>query len=86
MTTRIELAPEVADDFERILDHLVQHGVQDAASRIQDIIAAIGTLERNPMIGRGARGYLALYRCIAEIDTAFVLAQTSRSEAGYADR
>src|SRR4029079_7402921 len=74
MSTRIELAPEVADDFERILDHLVQHGVQDAASRIQDIIAAIDTLERNPMIGRPvgpanrelvigrrSRGYLALY-------------------------
>lgn len=23
--SRIELAPEVADDFERILDHLVSH-------------------------------------------------------------
>jgi len=93
------LAPEVADDFERILDHLVQHGVQDAASRIQDIIAAIDTLERNPMIGRPvgpanrelvigrrSRGYLALYRYIVEIDTVFVLAVRSQSEAGYADR
>jgi plasmid stabilization system protein ParE len=99
MSTRIELAPEVADDFERILDHLVQHGVQDAASRIQDIIAAIDTLERNPMIGRPvgpanrelvigrrSRGYLALYRYIVEIDTVFVLAVRSQSEAGYADR
>jgi toxin ParE1/3/4 len=99
MSTRIELAPEVADDFERILDNLVQHGVQDAASRIQDIIAAIDTLERNPMIGRPvgpanrelvigrrSRGYLALYRYIVEIDTVFVLAVRSQSEAGYADR
>lgn len=99
MTTRIELAPEVADDFERILDHLVQHGVEDAASRIQDIIAAIDTLQRNPMIGRPAGpanrelvigrrsgGYLALYRYIAEIDTVFVLAVRSQSEAGYAGR
>ncbi len=98
MTTRIELAPEVGDDFERILEHLVQHAVQDAASRIQDIVSAIDTLERNPMIGRpagpnrelvigrGSHGYLALYRYIAEIDTAFVLAVRSQSEAGYAGR
>jgi len=99
MATRIELAPEVADDFERILGHLVQHGVHDAASRIQDIVAAIDTLERNPMIGRPvgpanrelvigrrSRGYLALYRYIAEIDTVFVLAVRSQSEARYAGR
>ncbi len=99
MTTRIELAPEVADDFDRILDHVVQHGVEDAASRTRDIIEAIDTLERNPMIGRPAgqanrelvigrrsRGYLALYRYVAEIDTVFVLAARSQSEAGYAGR
>lgn len=99
MATRVELAPEVADDVECILDRLVQNGVQDAASRIQDIIAAIGTLERNPMIGRPAgadnrelvigrrsRGYLALCRYLAEIDTVFVLAVRSQSEAGYPGR
>lgn len=32
------------------------------------------------------RGYLALYRYIAEIDTVFVLAVRSQSEAGYAER
>jgi toxin ParE1/3/4 len=97
--TRIEFAPEVAGDFERVLDHLVQHRVDDAASRIQDIVSAIDTLERNPMIGRpagphnrelvigrGARGYLALYRYIAEIDILFVLAVRRQSEAGYADQ
>lgn len=99
MTTRIEFAPEVAGDFDRIIDHLVSHGVEGAASRIQDIIAAIDTLERNPMIGRPAgqanrelvigrrsQGYLALYRFIAQIDTVFVLAVRSQSEAGYAGR
>lgn len=97
--SRIEFAPEVADDFDRILDHLVQHQVVEAPSRIQDIIAAIDTLERNPMIGRPAgqanrelvigrrsRGYLALYRYFAEIDTVFVLAVRSQSEAGYGGR
>jgi plasmid stabilization system protein ParE len=99
MTTRIEFAPEVVDDFDRIVDHLVQHGVDDAASRIGDIVAAIDILERNPLIGRPAgqakrelvigrrsHGYLALYRYIAEIDTVFVLAVRSQSEAGYAAR
>ena len=94
--SRIEFAPEVAEDFDRILDHLVQHGVQDAASPIQDIIAAVDALERNPLIGRlsgpfnrelvigrRSRGYLALYRYVAEIDTVFVLAVRSQSEAGY---
>lgn len=99
MSTRIEFAPEVAGDFDRIVDHLVQQGVDDAASRIGDIVAAIDILERNPLIGRPAgqakrelvigrrsRGYLALYRYIAEIDTVFVLAVRSQSEAACAAR
>lgn len=35
------------------------------------------------MIGRHARGYVALYRYIAEIDTVFVLALRGQREAGY---
>jgi plasmid stabilization system protein ParE len=94
--TRIELAPEVGDDFERILDHLMTHEVEDAASRVGDIITAISALERNPrigrpaqndrrelVIGRGSRGYVALYRYVSEIDTVFVLAVRSQREAGY---
>ena len=95
--TRIEFAPEVADDIGRIIDHLLQHEVSDAASRIQDIVRAIDVLERNPLIGRPvdalkrelvigrhARGYIALYVYVTEIDTAFVLALRSQTEAGYA--
>jgi toxin ParE1/3/4 len=94
--TRIELAPEVGDDVERILDHLVKHEVADAASRIEDIIRAIDVLEHNPLIGRhfGAdlrelvigrrsRGYVALYRYVSELDTVFVLAIRGQKEAGY---
>jgi plasmid stabilization system protein ParE len=93
---RIELAPEVADDFDRILAHLGAYETADAASRLQDIIAAIDVLQRNPLIGRvdtaghrelvigrGARGYVALYRYEAAIDTVFVLAMRSQREAGY---
>lgn len=93
---RIELAPELAEDFERILDHLAQHDVENGPSRILEIIEAIDVLERNPLIGRPvsgdkhelvigrrSRGYVALYRYVAEIETVFVLAIRSQREAGY---
>jgi hypothetical protein len=38
---------------------------------------------RELLIGRGSRGYVALYRFVAGIDTVFVLAIRSRREAGY---
>ena len=94
--SRIELAPEVGEDFDRILDHLVRYGVEDPASRVRDIVLAIDVLEHNPLIGRPiagekrelvigrrSRGYVALYRFVAEIDTVFVLALRSQREAGY---
>ena len=93
--SHIELAPEVGDDFERILDHLAQYQVENPALRIRGIIEAINVLEHNPMIGRPANnnkrelvigrrshGYVALYRYIVEIDTVFVLAVRSQKEAG----
>ena len=95
--SRIELAPEVAEDFERILDHLAQYDVKDRAARIGEIIQAISVLEHNPLIGRPAagemnelvigrrtHGYIALYRYVAVIDTVFVLAICSQREAGFA--
>jgi toxin ParE1/3/4 len=94
--SRIELAPEVSDDLDRILEHLFTHEAADAPSRIEDIINAIDVLERNPLIGRPARadlrelvigrrarGYVALYRYVAELDTVFVLAIRGQKEAGY---
>ncbi len=94
--SRIELAPEVADDFDRILDYLAQYEVEDRAGRIGEIIQAINVLEHNPMIGRPvpgnmnelvigrqAHGYVALYRYVAAIDSVFVLAIRSQREAGY---
>lgn len=95
--SRIELAPEVGDDFDRILDHLDQYQVENPALRIREIIEALNVLEHNPLIGRPANndkrelvigrsshGHVALYRYIAEIDTVFVLAVRSQQEAGYA--
>lgn len=93
---RIELAPEIQDDFDRILDHLAEHAVEDAPGRIGDIIQAIDVLQHNPLlgrpvsadtrelvIGRRAHGYVALYRYIEQIDMVFVLAIRSQREAGY---
>ncbi len=93
---RVELVPEVQDDFDRILDHLSDHTVEDAPRRISDVIQAIDVLQHNPHIGRPvsadmrelvighrARGYVALYRYIEEIDTVFVLAIRSQREDGY---
>jgi toxin ParE1/3/4 len=93
---RIELVPEIQDDFDRILDHLPEHAVEDAPGRIREIIQAINVLQHNPLIGRPvsadtrelvigrrARGYVALYRYIEQADTVFVLAIRSQREAGY---
>jgi plasmid stabilization system protein ParE len=94
--SRIELAPEIGDDFDRILEHLYRHEVTNAPARLQEIIHGISILEHNPLIGRPARadmrelvigrrarGYVALYRYVPEIDTVFVLAIRSQREAGY---
>jgi toxin ParE1/3/4 len=95
--SRIELGPEVADDVERILEHLAQYEVENRAARIEEIIQAINVLEHNPLIGRPApgkmnelvighhsHGFVALYRYVATIDTVFVLAIRIQREAGYA--
>jgi len=94
--SRVEFAPEVGDDLDRILEHLSQHRVAEAPSRIKDIMRAIDVLERNPLIGRPVRadlrelvighrtrGYVALYRYVAEFDAVFVLAIRGQKEAGY---
>lgn len=93
--SRIELAPEVGDDLDRILDHLARYQVENPAARIREIIEAINVLEHNPLIGRpvnndkrelviGQRshGYVALYRYISKADTVFILAVRSRLEIG----
>src|SRR5262245_22030425 len=93
---RIELAPEVLDDFDRFFDHQQQFGIEDAPERIGEIVQAIQVLTHSPLIGRpvkggkrepgigqGWRGYVALYRYAAEIDTVFGLAFRSQRELGY---
>jgi len=93
---RIELAPEVGEDFERILDHLVSHQAVHIETRLREIVAAIDVLETNPLIGRPAdngkrelvigkdtQGYVALYRYVESLDIVFVLAVRAQREAGF---
>lgn len=97
--SRVELAAGVADDFERILEHLSDHEAEDPAARIGEIIDAIDVLGTSPLIGRPAagdlreliigrrsRGYVALYRYVPELDAVFVLAVRHQREAGYRGR
>jgi plasmid stabilization system protein ParE len=49
---RIELAPEIAEDFDRILDHLAIYQVENPGQRIGEIVTAPDVLEKNPLIGR----------------------------------
>ena len=93
---RIELAPEVFDDFDRLVEHLAQFEVSDAPDRISVILEALQILAHSPLIGRKVRGgkrelvigqrgqgYVALYRFVADIDVVFVLAIRNQRESGY---
>ncbi len=94
--TRIELAPEVLDDFDRFFEHIAQFDPASAPQRIGDILEAIQILTHSPqigrpvkagkrelIIGRAKRGYVALYRYVAAIDTVFVLAVRAQREDGF---
>lgn len=94
---RIELAPEVFDDFDRFFDHMAASGAaEDAPRRITEMIEAVDILAHSPLIGRKVRGgnrelvigraskgYVALYRYLTNIDTVFVLAFRSQREAAF---
>lgn len=93
---RVELAPGVLDDFDRILAFLEEHMVADSMARIAEIVQAIEVLSHNPrigrvvskgkrelVIGRKSHGYLALYQYVDALDTVFVLAVRSQREGGY---
>ena len=90
------LAPEVLDDFDRFLDHMRQFDVTNAPTRIEAIIQSIDILTHSPLlgrpakggkrelvIGRGARGFVALYRFVEAADTVFILAIRHQRERDY---
>jgi toxin ParE1/3/4 len=92
---RVELAGGVFDDFERFLDHMAQFEIEDAPARINEIVEALQILAHSPyigrrvrggkrelVIGRGTRGYVALYRYAVASDVVTVLAIRSQREVG----
>lgn len=94
--TRLEMAPEVLDEFDRFFDYIAQFDVGAAAERIGEIVEAVQILSTSPMIGRPVkggkrelvigrafRGYVALCRYVAPLDTVFVLAMRSQRESRY---
>ena len=94
--TRIILANQVRDDFDRIFDFIFERAPEYAAERVETIITALDVLETSPLIGRpaglgqreliistGASGYLALYRYDPQKDTVFVLTVRSQRERDY---
>lgn len=95
---RIELASDVEEDFDRILNHLAEYEVNNANSRIEEILSAIEVLEASPFLGRPrgklreliigkkARGYVALYHYDEAEDRVLVLAIRGQREAGYSGK
>lgn len=93
---RVRLAPAVIEDLDRIVAHLHQHQSDGADARAGEIISAFDVLEDNPLIGRpagddkrelligrGSRGYIALYRYLSLIDVVLILAIRAQRERGY---
>ena len=93
---RIEYAPEVFDDFDRLFEHIARTAPGEATARIAELLEAVGILGHGPLIrrhskdgkrelviGRGSRGYIGLYRYVPDIDVVFVLAFRSQRDAGF---
>ena len=93
---RIEFAPEVLDDFDRILDHLDRFEVADGPNRLGEIVAALQILTHSPHIGRPTRGGMrelvigraghgdiVLYRFVDSVDAVFILAIRGQRDQGF---
>jgi toxin ParE1/3/4 len=97
--TELRVAPEVfLRDLERIREHLLAHEAAHIEQRLSTLLDAIEILREHPRIGRpvledlrelvigkGSRGYLALYRYDPAEDAVDVLAIRSQRERWFAD-
>ncbi|NMG34581.1 type II toxin-antitoxin system RelE/ParE family toxin [Azoarcus sp. TTM-91] len=94
--TRWLLAPEAADDLERLTDFLLEADASAAIETVDLILDALAILARHPRIGRplpqglrelvisrGQSGYLALYSYDEAADIALVLALRHQREEDY---
>lgn len=95
---RIEIAERTAEDARRIAAHLREHEADEIDARMTAVFGAVDTLSDNPLIGRpardglrelvigrDARGCMALYRYEPLDDTVYVLAIRSQRESGHAE-
>jgi toxin ParE1/3/4 len=92
--TRLELAPELAEDIERITFARLAHEAAGVAERHDGSVAALAILailamhpligrpaargRREPVIGRDTRGYVARHRHDAVQDTVVVIASRAK--------
>lgn len=93
---RVIYSSEALGDLDRIIEHLLEHAMQDAPAAVGRIRSAIEILVEHPEIGRradrdrrelvisrGATGYLALYRYDPQLDLVRILRIRHQREAGY---
>ena len=91
----IVFAARVQDDFDRIFDQFHAHRPDGAEAQIETVVEALGVLAGSPqigrpavggqrelVIGRGTRGYVALYRYLAQKDVVLVLAIRGQRASG----
>jgi toxin ParE1/3/4 len=94
--TRLVYDPETVGDFDRIFDHFARHDPMAARETIGHIVEAMNILVKSPLlgrptaggkrelvIGRGTRGFVALYLYLPQEDLVWVLAIRGQREAGY---
>ena len=93
---QIVYAPQALEDFDRIIEHLLETSPDTAATTLGHIRVAIEILAEHPLIGRkadderrelvisrGASGYLALYRFDPAFGVVRILRIRHQREAGY---
>ena len=94
--TRWVLAPDAADDLERLVDFLMETLPHEAVQTVDLVLEALGILVHHPRMGRplseglrelvisrGRSGYLALYSYDDAADVVLVLAIRHQREQDY---
>ncbi len=94
--TRWLLAPEAANDLDRLTDFLLESAPEVAVETVDLVLDALRVLTRHPRIGRpvqsglrelvisrGRTGYLALYSYDEQADVVLVLAVRHQREQDY---
>lgn len=95
--TALRFDAGLSADLARIALHLAEHEVANIGGRLDEILDALQLLALHPLIGRkagqtglrelvigrGSRGYVALYRYESLDDEVTVLALRGQQEAGF---